>query len=140
MKRVFKSLCSVVHYVVQNYCMGGIMESSQLLQGDTYWDDQFKFRLEKEVRSINDRVQVLCCVCTRWFKIIALACIMDGSQLQQGGHFGLFSSSSEKETRRRMDEVFKLLCCVLYCCFKILVLKCRMGCSISLHGDAFQIR
>ena len=28
---------------------------------------------------INDRVQVLCCVCTRWFKIIALACIMDGS-------------------------------------------------------------
>ena len=37
----------------------------------------------------------------------------------RGGHFGLFSSSSEKETRRRMDEVFKLLCCVLYFCFKI---------------------
>ena len=140
MERVFKSLCCVVHYVIQNYCMGCIMESSQLLHGGAYWDDQFKFRLEKEVRSINDRVQVLCCVCTRWFKIIALACIMDGSQLQQGGHFGLFSSSSEKETRRRMDEVFKLLCCVLYCCFKILALKCRMGCSISLHGDAFQIR
>ena len=34
----------------------------------------------------------------------------------RGGHFGLFSSSSEKETRRRMDEVFKLLCCV-FCTF-----------------------
>ena len=34
----------------------------------------------------------------------------------RGGHFGLFSSSSEKETRRRMDEVFKLLCCV-FCIF-----------------------
>ena len=55
----------------------------------------------------------------------------------RGGHFGWFSSSSEKETRRRMDEVFKLLCCVLYCCFKILAWKCMMGCSSSLHGDAF---
>ena len=55
----------------------------------------------------------------------------------RGGHFGLFSSSSEKETRRRMDEVFKLLCCVVTICFKILVLKCIMGCSSLLHGDAF---
>ena len=140
MERVFKSLCWVLHFVIQNYCMGCIMESSQLLQGGAYWNDQFKFRLEKEVRRINDRVQVLCCVCTRWFKMIALVGIMDCLQLQQGGHFGLFSSSSEKETRRRMDGVFKLLCCVLYCCFKILALKCRMGCSISLHGNAFQTR
>ncbi len=55
----------------------------------------------------------------------------------RGGHFGLFSSSSEKETRRRMDEVFKLLCCVFVLLFQDLTLKCRMGCSISLHGDAF---
>ena len=34
----------------------------------------------------------------------------------RGGHLGCFSSSSEKDTRRRMDEVFKLLCCV-FCTF-----------------------
>ena len=63
MERVFKSLCYVVHYLIQYYCMGCIMESSELLHGGAYWDDQFKFRLEKEVRRINDSVQVivLCC-------------------------------------------------------------------------------
>ena len=55
----------------------------------------------------------------------------------RGGHFGWFSSSSERETRRRMDEVFKLLCCVFVILFQDLALKCRMGYSISLHGNAF---
>ena len=54
-----------------------------------------------------------------------------------GWSFWIFSSSSEKEARRRMDEVFKLLCCVFVILFQDFALKCRMGCSISLHGNAF---
>ena len=49
----------------------------------------------------------------------------------RGGHFGLFSSSSEKEARRRMDGVFKLLCCVVYCLFQDF--------CIEMHNGLFKV-
>ena len=52
-----------MHFLIQDYCIGCIMESSYFLHGAAYWDVQFKLRLEKEVRRRNDSVQVivLCC-------------------------------------------------------------------------------
>ena len=57
-------VCCVVHFFIQDYCIGCIMESSWLLYGGAFWDIQFKFRLEKEVRRRNDSVQIIvwCCV------------------------------------------------------------------------------
>ena len=62
---------------------------------------------------INDRVQVLCCVCSRWFKIFALACIMVARSYSR---VVILDCSVQVQRRRQEGEWMKCSSyCVVFC-------------------------
>ena len=61
---MFKPLCCVVYYVVQDECFGVHNGQFIVMAWWSYWIVQFKFRLEKEARRRMDGVfKLLCCCC-----------------------------------------------------------------------------
>ena len=87
--RVFKSLCYVVHYLVQDHCIG-VYNGLFIV---TAWWCILVCSVQVQIREGSKKKQGIECSshcavwCTIWFKIIALVCIMDCSYLLHGGAY-----------------------------------------------------
>ena len=87
--RVFKSLCCVVHYLVQDYCIG--VHNGQFIV-ITCWCI-LDCLVQVQIREGSKKEKWIKCsshcvvLCTIGFKIIALVCIMDCSRLLHGGAY-----------------------------------------------------
>ena len=89
MDRVFKSVCCVVHYFFQDYCI----DVHNGLFMVTAWWCIWDCSVQVQVREGSKKEQCIECsshcvvLCTIGFKIIALVCIMICSRLLQGGAY-----------------------------------------------------
>ena len=104
MYRVFKSFCCVLHYWVQDHCIG---MHNGLFKVIAWWcildcSGQVQIREGGKKEKWIEHSSHFAVLCTISFKIFALVCIMDCSWLLHSGAYWVvqFKFRLEKEARR----------------------------------------